>query len=129
MTIPSLVLVVEDDPHSSRVAVTALEHAGFRCLAAANADEAIAALERERPHLILMDFNLPGTDGLQLTRWLKQDELTRDIPVLAVTAYALEGDAEIARETGCAGYISKPYDPALLVREARRLVDASGANP
>lgn len=129
MTSAPLVLVVEDDPHSSRVAVAALEHAGFRCRAAASAGEALAALRQERPHLVVMDFNLPGLDGVQLTRWFREDELTRDIPVLAVTAYAMEGDADIAREAGCTGYIAKPYDPAVLVHEARRLIDAAGTLP
>ena len=124
-----LVLVVEDDIHSARIAITALEHAGFRCRHAANAQDALAALTVERPALVVMDFNLPGLDGLQLTRWIKEDELTRDIPVLAVTAYAMEGDDEIARETGCSGYIAKPYDPALLVGEAKRLVDATRPDP
>lgn len=126
---PALVLVVEDDAHSARIALTALEHAGFRCTHAANAHDALAALKHERPVLVVMDFNLPGLDGLQLTRWIKEDELTRDIPVLAVTAYAMEGDDEIARETGCSGYIAKPYDPAVLVREARRLIDATRPSP
>jgi two-component system, cell cycle response regulator DivK len=120
-----LILVVEDDPHSSRIAVAALEHAGFSCQTAANAGEALSALQRQRPNLVLMDFNLPGLDGLQLTRWIKEDDLTRDIPVLAVTAYAMEGDADIARESGCDGYIPKPYDPADLVRETKRLLDAT----
>jgi len=124
-----LVLVVEDDAHSARIAITALEHAGFRCTHAANAHDALAALKREQPLLVVMDFNLPGLDGLQLTRWIKEDELTRDIPVLAVTAYAMEGDDEIARETGCSGYIAKPYDPAVLVREVRRLIDATRPSP
>jgi CheY-like chemotaxis protein len=123
------VLIVEDDPHSARIAITALEHAGFRCQHAANAGDALAALQRERPQLVVMDFNLPGLDGLQLTRWIKDDELTREIPVLAVTAYAMEGDDEIARESGCSGYIAKPYDPALLVQEARRLTDAIRSDP
>ena len=126
---PRVVLVVEDDSHSARIAITALEHAGFRCRHATNAQDALAALRQERPDLVVMDFNLPGLDGLQLTRWIKEDELTREIPVLAVTAYAMEGDDQIARETGCSGYIAKPYDPALLVGEARRLTDATHPDP
>ena len=118
------ILVVEDEPHSRRIATMALEHAGYRCAQAANAAEALAALQRERPRLVVMDLNLPGTDGLQLTRWLKEDALTRDIPVLAVTAYAMPGDLDIASEAGCDGYIAKPYDPHALVREVRRLLDA-----
>jgi len=128
-TTPASVLVVEDDVHSARIATSALEHAGFRCRHVINAQDALAALKQERPDLVVMDFNLPGLDGLQLTRWIKEDDLTRDIPVLAVTAYAMQGDDEIARETGCSGYIAKPYDPALLVEEARRLVDATRPDP
>ena len=119
-----LILIVEDEPHSRRIAVMALEHAGFRCVPTANADEALEALRRERPHLVVMDLNLPGTDGLQLTRWLKDDPLTSRVPVLAVTAYAMEGDGDIARQCGCDGYIAKPYDPSDLIREVRRLLDA-----
>lgn len=124
MSKPPLVVVVEDDPHSSRIAATVLAHAGFRCVQARNVDEALSALRRERPRLFVMDLNLPGVDGLELTRWLKSDALTREIPVLAVTAYAMDGDADIAREAGCDGYVAKPYDPQDLAREARRLIDA-----
>lgn len=124
-----LVLIVEDDLHCGRIATVALEHAGFRCQLAVDAQAAIAALNTERPRLVVMDFNLPGLDGLQLTRWMKEDALTRDIPVLAVTAYAMAGDDTIALESGCAAYIAKPYDPARLVEEARRLLDATAAHP
>jgi len=122
MQLAPLILVVEDNPHNLRVAVLALEHAGFRCAQAADTAQALDLLRETRPQLIVMDLNLPGVDGLELTRWLKDDELTRRIPVLAVTAYALEGDAEIARDAGCDGYIAKPYDPQILVEEAKRLL-------
>jgi CheY-like chemotaxis protein len=94
-----------------------------------DAQQALVALRSERPRLVVMDLNLPGLDGLQLTRWMKEDELTRDIPVLAVTAYALEGDDAIAINSGCAAYIAKPYDPARLAEEAKRLVNATDAHP
>jgi two-component system, cell cycle response regulator DivK len=123
-TVP-LVLIVEDDPHCGRIAVATLEHAGFRCRLATDANQAVVALAGERPSLVVMDFNLPGLDGLQLTRWMKDDDATCDIPVLAVTAYAMEGDDAIALEFGCSAYIAKPYDPARLVEEAKRLVYAS----
>lgn len=120
-----LILVVEDDSHSRRIAVSALEHAGFRCAHACDAREALAELRRERPHLVVMDLNLPMIDGLQLTRWLKGDTLTHHIPILAVTAYVMPGDVDIAREAGCDGYLTKPYDPRALVENVRRLLDAS----
>ena len=124
-----LVLIVEDDFHSRRVAILTLERAGFRCVAAACADEALAALGHERPSVVLMDLNLPGLDGLELTRWMKNDPGTREIPVMAVTAYALDGDVDIARAAGCTGYIAKPYDPAALVEEVKRLVLGTRPNP
>ena len=123
MTDAPLILIVEDDPHSLRVAKLALEHAGFRCIGATDAAEALSDLKRTRPRLVVMDINLPGVDGLELTRWLKEDELTRHIPVLAVTAYAMAGDSDIARAAGCDGYITKPYELEHLIREARRLLD------
>jgi two-component system cell cycle response regulator DivK len=124
-----LVLIVEDDPHSRRVAVLTLERAGFRCVAADCADAALVALGRERPSIVLMDLNLPGLDGLELTRWIKNDPSTREIPVMAVTAYALDDDADIARAAGCTGYIAKPYDPAALVEEVKRLVLGTPPHP
>jgi CheY-like chemotaxis protein len=120
-----LVLVVEDELHSRRIAVMALEHAGFRCAQATDVQEALEALRRERPDVVVMDINLPGIDGLQLTRWLKDDDLTHTIPVVAVTAYTMEGDADLTQAAGCDAYIGKPYDPSVLVREVRRLLDAT----
>ena len=120
-----LILIVEDDSHSSRIAVSTLEHAGFRCAHAANSREALAELRRELPHLVVMDLNLPVIDGLQLTRWLKGDPLTREIPILAVTAYAMPEDVDIVREAGCDGYLTKPYAPRVLVENVRRLLDAT----
>ena len=124
MSSTALILVVEDEPHSRRIAVMTLEHAGFRVEQAVDVEEALALLRVERPCAIVMDLNLPGIDGLQLTRWLKEDELTGGIPILALTAYALEGDRDIARECGCDAYLAKPYDPGALVQEVRRLLDA-----
>jgi two-component system cell cycle response regulator DivK len=126
MTAAALILIVEDDSHSRRIAATTLEHAGYRCVVASNAREALAELKREPPRLVVMDLNLPVMDGLQLTRWFKGDPLTQDIPVLAVTAYALPEDDRIVREAGCDGYLTKPFDPQALVELVRRLLDARG---
>jgi len=120
-----LILVVEDDSHSCRIAVSALEHAGFRCAQSTNVREALVELRQELPDLVVMDLNLPVVDGLQLTRWLKGDPLTCKIPILAVTAYAMPEDVDIVREAGCDGYLTKPYAPRVLIENVRRLLDAS----
>lgn len=104
------VLVVDDNRINLELAQAILENAGYDVRIAADADEALAAIAAERPGLILMDVQLPGVDGLTLTRRLKADPATRDIPIVALTAYAMKGDADKAREAGCDGYISKPVE-------------------
>lgn len=104
------VLVVDDNRINLELAEAILENAGYEVRTAADADEALAAIAMERPGVILMDLQLPGVDGLTLTRRLKADPATRDIPIVALTAYAMKGDAEKAREAGCDGYLSKPIE-------------------
>jgi CheY-like chemotaxis protein len=102
------VLVVEDNPVNRKLARNVLRSRGYRVLEADTGEEGIELARRERPHLILMDLQLPGLDGMEATRRLKADPATRDIPVVALSAHAQEADEERAREAGCAGYISKP---------------------
>lgn len=104
------VLIVDDNRINLELAQAILENAGHDVRVAADADEALTAITAERPGLILMDVQLPGVDGLTLTRRLKADPATHGIPIVALTAYAMKGDAEKAREAGCDGYISKPIE-------------------
>jgi CheY-like chemotaxis protein len=87
-----------------------LELDGFRVDSAGSADEVLECVKARRPDLILMDVQLPGQDGLSLTRQLKADTLTAAIPIVALTAHAMAGDQEQALAAGCSGYISKPID-------------------
>jgi two-component system cell cycle response regulator DivK len=102
------VLVVEDNPANMTLAVFLLQSAGHTVLSATDAEAGLALARAERPHLILMDIQLPGMDGLQATELLKRDAATRDIPVVALTALAMKGDEERIRAAGCDGYIAKP---------------------
>ena len=102
------VLVVEDNATNLKLAVLLLETAGHRAITAPNAEAGLALARAERPDLILMDIQLPGMDGLQATALLKQDEATRKIPVIALTALAMKGDEARIRAAGCDGYIAKP---------------------
>lgn len=87
-----------------------LEAHGYRVLQAQNGPDALLLAEQEQPDLILMDIQLPGMDGLEVTRHLKNSDQTREIDVVALTAHAMRGDEERAREAGCSGYIAKPID-------------------
>ncbi len=111
------ILLVEDNPVNRRLAEFLLRSQGYQVRVATNAQEAFDDIKAERPDLILMDVQLPGMDGLEATRKLKEEPATRDIPVVAVTSYAMKGDREKALAAGCAAYITKPIDKDTFVRE------------
>lgn len=102
------ILVVEDNPANMTLATFLLRSAGHTVLCATDAELALAMAHNEQPNLILMDIQLPGMDGLKATERLKQDEMTRTIPIIALTALAMKGDEERIRAAGCNGYIAKP---------------------
>lgn len=111
------ILVVEDNAVNRRLAEFLLRSNGYQVREASTAQEAFDILKTERPDLILMDVQLPGMDGLEATRKLKANAATRDIPVVAVTSYAMTGDREKALAAGCVGYIAKPIDTATFIQE------------
>src|SRR5271155_3196835 len=102
------VLVVEDNPTNLTLATFLLQSVGHTVLSARDAEAGLTLARAERPNLILMDIQLPGMDGLEATAQLKGDDLTRAIPVIALTALAMKGDEERIRAAGCDGYIAKP---------------------
>ena len=104
------ILLVDDCVHNLRLTHFLLKQSGFEVETAENAAQALNVLEQVVPDLILMDIQLPGMDGLALTRHLRRDFSLRDVPIIAFTASALKGDEEIARAAGCDGYITKPID-------------------
>lgn len=104
------ILIVEDTPVNLKVVRVLLTRHGFDVRTAGTAEEALEVLRQFRPELILTDLQLPGMSGLDLTRQLKSDPSTRDIIVLALTAFAMKGDEQRAYEAGCDGYITKPID-------------------
>jgi CheY-like chemotaxis protein len=113
------VLVVDDHPMNVDLVSFLLDADGIDHQVAADASQALARLGAFRPDLILMDVQLPGMDGLELTRRLKADPATRDIVVVAFTAYAMKGDEAKMREAGCDGYVSKPIDVATFAGRVR----------
>src|SRR5207244_1934797 len=117
------VLIIDDNQTNLKLVTYVVQVAGFEVETAIDAETALAALARRKPDVILMDLQLPGIDGLELTRRIKADPVTRDIAIIAVTAYAMKGDREKALEAGCDDYVSKPIDtralPAVIARHAK----------
>jgi len=104
------ILVVDDNPANLRLLRMLLLGEAYQVRTAGDAAEALAVIGEFHPRLILMDLQMPGIDGFELTRRLKADHATRDIVIVALTAYAMKGDEEKARAAGCDGYVSKPID-------------------
>ena len=102
------ILVVEDNPSNMKLIIDVLQLAGYETLTAEDADAGIPLIREHLPDLVLLDIHLPGTDGIEATRLLKTDDKTRHIPIIAVTARAMDGDRESILAAGCDGYASKP---------------------
>ncbi len=114
------ILVVEDQPDNRQIIRDMLSTTDYEVAEAENGEEALAAVAKQRPDLILMDIQLPVLDGYEATRRIKADPALRSIPIIAVTSYALSGEAEKAREAGCDDYVPKPYSPRQLLAKIRQ---------
>lgn len=113
------ILVVEDTEDNRRILRDLLTRAGFDVVEATDGEKGVGAATTEHPDLILMDIQLPVIDGYEATRRIKAAPESRDIPIIAVTSYALSGDEAKAREAGCDGYIAKPYSPRQILAMVR----------
>jgi CheY-like chemotaxis protein len=122
------VLIVDDNPQNLKLVRVLLTRAGHDVHTATDAEEALAAIATLVPRLILMDLQLPGMDGLELTRRLKSDPRYAGITIIAITAYAMKGDEERAIAAGCDGYLAKPIDIAELRRIVAHHVGPPGAS-
>lgn len=111
---PKPILIVDDTPQNLKLARVLLTSHGYEVLTAVDAEQALLLVAQTPPRLILMDLQLPGMDGFELTRKLKRDPATRQIVIVALTAYAMKGDAARAYDAGCDGYIAKPIDTRTL---------------
>ncbi len=107
---PKKVLVIEDNDKNRKLVKIILEASEYEVIEAITAEEALKYLQNDKPDAILLDIQLPSMDGLDLVKMLKSNQDTKDIPVVAVTAYAMKGDKERILKAGCDAYISKPID-------------------
>ena len=108
------ILIVDDNATNLKLVAYLMRANGYDVDTALDAEAALEALRTHRPDVILMDIQLPGIDGLELTRRLKADPTTREIVIIAVTAYAMKGDQDKALAAGCDDYITKPIDTRTL---------------
>ena len=116
------VLIVEDNELNMKLFRDLLDAHGYRTLQTRNGMEALSLAREHRPDLILMDIQLPEVSGLEVTKWLKEDDQLREIPVIAVTAFAMKGDEERIREGGCEAYISKPISVMMFLDTVKQFI-------
>ncbi len=113
------ILVVEDQEDNRRILRDLLTNAGYDMIEAEDGQQALAAVVKRRPDLILMDIQLPILDGYEATRRIKAMPELKSIPIIVVTSYALSGDEGKARAAGCDAYVTKPYSPRALLAKIR----------
>jgi len=119
---PKTVLIVEDNELNMKLFHDLLQANGFETIETRNGIEALDLARKHRPDLILMDIQLPEVSGLEVTKWIKEDDDLKTIPVIAVTAFAMKGDEERIREGGCEAYLSKPISVGKFIETVRRFI-------
>jgi two-component system cell cycle response regulator DivK len=122
MPMTKTVLIVEDNELNMKLFHDLLDAHGYATLQTRNGVEALDLAREHRPDLILMDIQLPEVSGLEVTKWLKEDDQLREIPVVAVTAFAMKGDEERIREGGCEAYISKPISVMMFLDTVKQFI-------
>jgi len=120
------ILVIEDHAKNRRILRDLLASARYEMVEAITGEDGLRLAESHRPDVVLMDIELPGLDGYEVTRRMKANPFLRHIPIIAVTSYALSGDDQKAFQAGCDAYFAKPYDPLALLTKIREYVASGG---
>lgn len=115
-------LVVEDNEDNLKLITYALKRYEYDIVSAETGEEGVEMAIKEKPSLIIMDINLPGIDGLEATRRIRSSELGDDVPIIAVTSFAMAGDREKVLAAGCNGYFEKPINPLTIMDEIHRVL-------
>lgn len=119
------VLVIEDNLDNLRLITYALRRVGYEVIHAQSGEEGIEMVVKEKPFFIIMDINLPGIDGLEATKQIRNKEDIKDIPIIAITSFAMAGDRERILSAGCNGYLEKPIDPLTVVESIHKFLKIS----
>lgn len=120
------VLIVEDNELNMKLFNDLLEAKGYNVIQTRSGLKALDLAKEHRPDLILMDIQLPEVSGLEVTKWIKEDEMIASIPIIAVTAFAMKGDEERIRQGGCEAYISKPISVATFIKTVQYYIGDGG---
>ena len=123
------ILIIEDNQLNLELATDLLEANGFVVYSAQTAEDGLEMAREIMPDLVLMDFGLPGMDGLSATKNLKADPATRHLTVVGLTAHAMKGDEAIALKAGCAGYLTKPIDTRTFIETISRFIASANMQP
>lgn len=121
-TMKKKVLVVEDNKDNLELITYALKRGGYVTLAAGTGEEGVELALRERPFFIIMDIDLPGIDGLEATRRIRNSDTESRTPIIAITSYAMRGDMEKILAAGCSGYFEKPIDPLMIIEQIHKIL-------
>ncbi|HEY7242849.1 MAG TPA: response regulator [Xanthobacteraceae bacterium] len=116
------ILVIEDTENNRKILNDLLTRSGFEVIEANDGEKGVAMAAEGKPDLILMDIQLPIVDGYEATRRIKSNPALREIPIIAVTSYALSGDEAKARAAGCDGYVAKPFSPRVILAKVREFL-------
>ena len=115
-----IILVVEDNENNMYLIAFILRNNGYEVIEAGSGEEGVELVKKEKPDLIIMDIQLPGIDGLEATKRIRESVANHEIPIIALTSYAMVGDREKALAAGCTGYIEKPIDPETFMEEIEK---------
>lgn len=118
----SKVLVVEDNPNNMKLITMVLKRNEYETIGAVTGEEGVEMAASENPDIILMDIQLPGIDGYETTRQIKELESMKDVPIIAITSYAMAGDRETVMDAGCSGYLEKPINPLTIMDKIEKIV-------
>ncbi|RJQ84291.1 MAG: response regulator [Desulfobacteraceae bacterium] len=116
------VLVIEDNLNNLRLITYALQRSGYEVISAASGEEGVARAIAEKPFFVIMDIQLPGIDGIEATRRIRSSAADGDLPIIAMTSYAMRGDREKILAAGCSGYFEKPIDPLTIIDQIHNLI-------
>ena len=115
-------LVIEDNEDNMKLITFILEKNGYSTIKAENGKTGIELAIKERPDFILLDIQLPDMDGLDVLKSIRESEINGNIPIIAITSYAMSGDKEQMIEAGCSGYLEKPIDPVIIINQIREII-------
>ena len=118
------ILVVEDNKINMYLSCRILKSSGYEVIEARSGEEGVELAIKEKPDLIIMDIQLPGIDGLETTKRIRESEANGEIPIIALTSYAMAGDRKKALKAGCTGYIEKPINPETFISEIKKFLEA-----